>query len=348
MTKFGFTVVSSDPFEAVEQGVRAEKAGFYSLWVPDHSIDIDGDRLDPWTVLSYIAAKTERIRLCSAVTDTQRIHPSKTAHIVSCLDQLSKGRAVLGIGAGEAMILIPYGITWVSPQVRAQRLAEAVSVIKLLFTATREKPANFSGKYYQLRQGFLNQLPFQKPHPLIYVGAMSSKRALKVAGELGDGWFPWFNTPDTYKERLEVVREAAKNSGRDASEIKPALQLKIALPQNDEERKQALLAGKVSLLIERTVLLTLGYDSYAFMPDLRDYQNILPTKDLLSHLREAAKKISDEAVHACMVIGMEDLERKVSAFVKAGAEEISFINLFGKEKALETINALGRFTRSFG
>ena len=112
---FGYIDTSVDPLSAVEYGVRAEKTGFHVLWMPDHFADINGDKLEPWTILAVVGAKTKKIKLGSSVTDTQRSHPARTAQCVACLDAMSRGRAILGIGAGEAMNIIPFGLPWDSP-----------------------------------------------------------------------------------------------------------------------------------------------------------------------------------------------------------------------------------------
>ena len=113
--KFGLAEVSVEPQQAVEDGVLAEKAGFDSIWVPDHIVDVNGDKMEPWTVLSAIAVQTKKVKLGPAVTDTQRSHPSRTAHVATTLNHISKGRVLLGIGAGEAMNVVPYGLPWGEP-----------------------------------------------------------------------------------------------------------------------------------------------------------------------------------------------------------------------------------------
>ena len=143
---FGFAGTSLDPLSAVEYGVISEKMGFDIFWMPDHFTDIDGDKLEPWTILSVVGAKTRKIKLASAVTDTQRSHPARTAHAVACLDSLSGGRAILGIGAGEAMNILPFGLPWESARERVMRLEEAIQVIHLLWSSSRDERKNFSGR----------------------------------------------------------------------------------------------------------------------------------------------------------------------------------------------------------
>ena len=89
--------------ETVRLGPQVEKWGYDAIWMADHVIDIEGAIADPYTVFGYLSALTERITFCAAVSDCQRIHPAKMAHMIGTLDEISGGRAALGIGAGEAM-----------------------------------------------------------------------------------------------------------------------------------------------------------------------------------------------------------------------------------------------------
>ena len=71
-----------------------------SIWMADHLIDIDGAIADPYAVFGYLAAVTQNVFFCAAVSDCQRIHPSKMAHMIATLDEITHGRIGLGIGAG--------------------------------------------------------------------------------------------------------------------------------------------------------------------------------------------------------------------------------------------------------
>src|SRR5207247_2220073 len=95
----------------VRAGIEAEKHGFHSVMIGDHFLDLSGlVKVDPWTVLAYIGSRTQKIRLTTYVTDVLRTHPSKVAHIAATLDELTGGRVTIGLGAGESMNLIPFGI----------------------------------------------------------------------------------------------------------------------------------------------------------------------------------------------------------------------------------------------
>jgi phthiodiolone/phenolphthiodiolone dimycocerosates ketoreductase len=340
---FGFANVAVDPLTAVEYGVLAEKSGFDALWMPDHIVDVDGDKTDPWTTLSAVAVRTKRIRLGSAVTDTQRSHPARTAHQVASLDQLSRGRAILGIGAGEAMNIVPYGLPWDQPQDRITRLAEAITVIRLLWSSTREKPVSYEGRFYRLENAFLSQPPKRKPYPPIYVGVFSSTRALRVVGELGDAWYSWLNTADTFKRRWAVIREAAKNAGRSHRMIVPCSHLLVAFPRNARERKMAMMSAKMTLLMEKSVLKSLGYK-----PAMEQYQNLGTLKMDVAKVMSAAEQVPDDFVHRICSIGDTDqVEERIEELAKSGITHFSIADLLAPVTVKRTLKKMHRTIRRY-
>ena len=338
--KFGYVNVSVDPLTAIELGEFAEKNGFHTLWLPDHFVDVDGDKVEPWTVLSALAMKTRKIRLASSVTDTQRSHPARTAHAVACLDVISHGRAVLGIGAGEAMNIIPFGLPWDSPRERVVRLTEAIQVIRSLWKSTRENPTSFTGSYYRLTNAFLSQRPHQT-YPPIYVGAFASPRALAVVGQFGDGWHSWINTPDTFRRSWTIIENAAKSAGRDAEKIDSTTHLMLANPRNSEEKKLALLAGKATLLMEKNVLKSLGYS-----PELEQYQHLMVLKQDVARVMASAAQIPDELVHKTMAIGgTDEITEKIEWFAKSGVKHLAVTDLLAPKTAKRAITLVSRIMK---
>ena len=185
--KIGTTLDFIPPTEAVQLGLYCEKVGFDSLWAVDHLIDNGGMKPEPWTTMSAIGAQTRKISFATGVTDAQRSHPARTAHSVATLAEITEGRASLGIGAGEAMNLVPFGLPFDKASVRAQRLAEAIQVIRLLWSSTQSEAGfSFRERHFQLQNAWLDTPT--KYSPKIYVGALGGSYGLKVAGEFGDGW----------------------------------------------------------------------------------------------------------------------------------------------------------------
>jgi alkanesulfonate monooxygenase SsuD/methylene tetrahydromethanopterin reductase-like flavin-dependent oxidoreductase (luciferase family) len=340
---FGYVILSIDPVTAIEQSVQAEKSGFDTVWVPDHFVDIDGDRLEPWTVLSAVGMRTKKIRLGSGVTDTQRNHPARTAHAVACLDVISSGRAILGIGAGEAMNIIPYGLPWDAPTHRVKRLEETIRVIQLLWSSSRHQPVNFKGSYFQLQDAFLSQQPVQKPHPPIFVGAFSSRNALRVVGRLGDGWYAWLNTPDTFRERWRVISQEAEAVGRSVEKIEPASHIMIAFPRNSKERRQAIESAKAGLVMERTVLAQFGRKS-----PIASYQRLGVLPSDLAEIVNAASQVPDDVVEQTMAIGdIGEVEDKIDSLSNAGVRHFAIGDLLAPKNIRRTMRLLRRLIKHY-
>ncbi len=321
---FGYNVDNLNPLKALECGILLEKHGFDSIWLADHLTDIGGAGIvDPWTVGGAIAAKTKNIKVFSAVTDTQRCHPAKTAHIISNLDHLSKGRAVLGIGAGEAMNTIPFGIKYEKPIDRIARLREAIEIIKLLWTSNAEKPAIFKGKFYRLQSAYLDLLPLQKPYPPIFVGALGSDLMFKIIGEMCDGWMGWLNTPEIFKERAEKIWNYAAKVGRKFEDIQLATMLPVALSEDERVVEKGVNSFKASLLTERLTLKSAGYQP----PPYPLYQNLIVSDRQEEELKNLAMKIPDDITRRCMVVGTEEnCIKRIECLINAGAMHIAFID----------------------
>jgi phthiodiolone/phenolphthiodiolone dimycocerosates ketoreductase len=333
--RFGFAELSVDPRLAIECGILAEKSGFDFLWVPDHLADVNGDKIDPWTVLSAVAVQTKKIMLASAVTDTQRIHPAKTAHIVACLDGISNGRAVLGIGAGEAMNITPVGLPWGAPDERVARLREAIEVIKLMWASSRNNPANYLGHSFVLKNAFLGQSPTARPHPPIYIGAFSSRKALELVGAYAQGWYGWINTAETFKKRWDTIRNAAKLNGRPSEEIDLSTHILVGFPSNSEELRKAMLSAKLILLLEKKTLATLGYADFS---NAIHYQDLVLSSEEMKKIFSRAEEVPDEAVYKTMAIGGIDKALSlIETLRSAGVNHFAVGDLLAPQGSKKTI-----------
>ena len=214
--------------EALKAAKFADRNAIDSVWMADHPVDwAPVEHLELWTTMTAVASLTKRVEVCFGVTDPHRRHPSTMAHAAVTMDHISNGRLRLGMGGGEAMNLVPYGVDWSHP---IPKLREAITVMKRLWT---EKEVNFHGKFFSIKGGFLAIKPIQKPHPPIYVGAHGPK-ALELAAELGDGWYPFLLTKKRFEEGLKTVRDASKRFGREPGSVEPIIEL-IAVIRKDHD-----------------------------------------------------------------------------------------------------------------
>jgi alkanesulfonate monooxygenase SsuD/methylene tetrahydromethanopterin reductase-like flavin-dependent oxidoreductase (luciferase family) len=165
-------------------------------WLFDHLMPIAGDRLGPifegWTLLSALAAQTSRLRLGLLVTSNRFRPPAVLAKIATTVDVVSDGRLEFGIGAGSRTSVPEarreydsYGLPYVNFADSVDALAEACTVIKLLWTAN--EPFDFDGHHVRLAAAFGNPKPVQRPHPPILIAGRTA-RVLRVVAEHADVW----------------------------------------------------------------------------------------------------------------------------------------------------------------
>ena len=178
--KFGFVLPLNNPKTVVQLSIEADKAGFDSIWMPDHLMGIGvPDSLDPWSILSILGTNNEiKAKLGTCVTNPHIRHPASLAQTIVTLDSFTKGRIILGLGAGAAMNLKPYGIDWKKP---VSKLKEFIEVIKLLW---KGRAVTYQGQFYNLNKAMIRPKPIQK-YPPIWLAA-NNTRTLQLTGELAD------------------------------------------------------------------------------------------------------------------------------------------------------------------
>jgi F420-dependent oxidoreductase-like protein len=221
----------------------AEDAGFDGVWVFDHFKPLYGDPKGPcfegWTLLAALAVATSRVRLGALVTGVTYRHPSVLAAQAVTVDHISDGRLELGIGAAwfeqEHREL---GIEFPSVPRRAERLDEAVQVIKLLMTTD---DASFDGRHVALDGASYHPRPVQKPHPPIWIGARGRRLTLPIVGRHADVWHS-FGSPSDLKSMASVVDEHARAAGRDPADIARATSLSISEPFDEVRARIDALA----------------------------------------------------------------------------------------------------------
>jgi phthiodiolone/phenolphthiodiolone dimycocerosates ketoreductase len=228
-----------------------------SLWLPDHLNGLFPRSLwkqkycgatklvptldaymEPWTMLGHLAARNRagRMHLGTSVTDTGRRNPAVTAQAAATLHLLTRGRAILGIGTGEREGNEPYGVEWSKP---VARFEEAMATIRALWGSGGQL-VNRDSPYFPLRNALFDLPPYRGKWPEIWIAA-HGPRMLRAAGRYGDGYFPGFpHRPEDYAQRLEVVRAAASDAGRDPMSIIPAVFLPVITGRSRDDVDQAL------------------------------------------------------------------------------------------------------------
>ncbi|UCE29039.1 MAG: LLM class flavin-dependent oxidoreductase [Candidatus Bathyarchaeota archaeon] len=346
--RFGAQVQAGPFSKIVEQCVLCEKLGFDSVWYPDHMVG--GNPSIQWpelfTTLTTMGINTSKVTVASLATDPLKRHPSVIAQSLATIDGIVGGRTALGIGAGEAMNLAPYGIPISNLY---GKLREAIQVIKLLWTASHENPAKFEGSFFSLSDAFLQIKPIRKPHPPIYVGAFGP-RMLEMTGELGDGWIPFSHTPETYRKCLNgSIKKGAEKAGRTLSDIEPAFLAATSISNDREQARKGIerAAKRFLVLLPRVLQMVAPQikhpgDAYA----LAYWMGRLKAEDM-KVISDIAEQIpTDIALRTVFWGTPDDCVEQVESFIKAGCRHIIF-GLRGKDPGA-AIRLLSEVVSYFG
>ncbi|MBP2330433.1 alkanesulfonate monooxygenase SsuD/methylene tetrahydromethanopterin reductase-like flavin-dependent oxidoreductase (luciferase family) [Kibdelosporangium banguiense] len=205
-------------------------------WLFDHLMPIFGDpagsAYEGWTLLSALAAQTQRLRLGVMVTSNRFRPPAMLAKIATTVDIVSNGRLDFGIGAGSRPSwpqaqreYEAHGLPFHDAAYAVGSLAEACTVIRRLWT--EGEPFDFDGTYHKLTGAFGNPKPVQRPHPPILIGGRSSA-TLRVVAEHADIWnIPGGDIEDVICRSALLDRYCAE-IGRDPASITRSIHLSVS------------------------------------------------------------------------------------------------------------------------
>lgn len=231
MTKFGLQIPGfrhagapdADMFDrTAELAVAAEASGFSSVWVMDHFWQLpalggpDEPILEAYTLLGALAARTERVALGTLVTGVTYRNPAMLAKMVTTLDVISHGRAILGIGAAWYDVEHDgYGFDFPKAGERFDRLEEAVQICRAML---RDERPTFAGRFYTTNDARNVPKPIQPGGPPIMIGGSGEKRTLKLVAQYAD-MCNVSGGPETVRHKIEVLRAHCADVGRDPTEI---------------------------------------------------------------------------------------------------------------------------------
>jgi alkanesulfonate monooxygenase SsuD/methylene tetrahydromethanopterin reductase-like flavin-dependent oxidoreductase (luciferase family) len=208
-------------------------------WLFDHLMPIYGDPNGPtsegWTLLSALAAQTERLRLGVMVTSNRFRPPAMLAKIAATVDVVSGGRLEFGIGAGSRpghpvarREYEAHGLPFHDSAYAAGSLAEACTVIRRLWT--EDEPFDFDGSYLRLTGAFCNPKPIQRPYPPIVIGGRSTA-TLRVVAEHADVWNMNGGDIDDAINRSAMLDRFCEEIGRDPASITRSIPLPVSYDQ---------------------------------------------------------------------------------------------------------------------
>lgn len=253
--KFGYFVRSTVFIypEVRDLSIKVDKLGFDSIHVNDHFLGMDArqDRkepmLDAMMLLTALAVETKNVKLGQIVLCNSFRNPAYLSKMISTLDNISNGRALLWIGAGWfEEEYKAYGYSFPSPKRRVDELEESLTMFKKIFT---EDETDFEGKFWKLIRHRNFPKPIQKPYPQIVVGT-TGKRMIDIACKEADGvnldlWYA--PNMEDIPPRISYINERLQKHNRNPSEFEISLFTAITIVNSQEK-----LDDLVERIIKRT------------------------------------------------------------------------------------------------
>jgi alkanesulfonate monooxygenase SsuD/methylene tetrahydromethanopterin reductase-like flavin-dependent oxidoreductase (luciferase family) len=240
---------------------EAERLGFDFVSAADHPCGTD-PTLETTIMLTWIAARTSRIKVASRVLGVPFRRPAMVAKLAASLDLLSGGRFILGLGAGYSdQEIAALGAPPLSPGEKIDSLSEAIQVIRGAWTSSGYSQ---DGRHHSVRDLEMSPRP-ARPIP-IWLGTFGP-RALAVTGRLADGWIPSLGympveAIPAMRQRIDTAAEAA---GRRPAEIRSILNLNISLDPDAQPQPEAVAGSAQQVVSQLRDLLDLGFTGFNFL-----------------------------------------------------------------------------------
>ncbi len=314
MVKFGIELVPDRPVsKVVELAVAAEEKGLDYVWVTDHY-----NNRNVYITLTLMATSTKKIMLGTGVTNPYVIHPVWTASAIATLDEISGGRAILGIGAGDRATLEGVGIKWEKPLTSVK---EAVEIMRKLLAGEKIK---LEGEAFMVAKARLNYKPSRVPP--IYVGAQGPKM-LEVAGMVGDGVLINASNPKDFEDAVKYIKAGAEKAGKDPSKIDVVAYTCFSVDEDSAAAKEAakpivafIVAGSPSQVLSKYGI----------------------TDEAANKVREAIGKgdikgaiglVDDTMLNAFSIAGTpSEVTSKINELLKAGVTQVVMGSPLGPKK----------------
>ena len=291
--KIGFSLLNNwgiaDVQALVDLAVEAERLGFDSVWTHDHVFNVGHvfDRIggrpyyEPLTLLSYVAARTTRVRLGTSVLVLPYHNPIRLAKVAATLDVLSGGRLIMGVGVG-AIEKETTAMGSPFPE-RGKVSDEAIAVMRTLWS--QEDP-RFDGAYSRFDGMKFSPKPAQRPSIPIVIGGVSPA-AIRRAARLGDGWQPLGLSPEALAQGIATLHEEVRARGRKLTDVPVSIALSLGAPAR---RRHSLGADPGEILENAKACAALGVDTLVISATTSDPREARTALEMIA--REVLGKIS--------------------------------------------------------
>jgi len=272
--------------ELLDLAQSADALGFNLFTLSDH-LHSDHFTLDPWTALSWLAGRTDRIELGTNVLGLPYRAPAVLAKSAETLDRVSGGRLVLGLGAGGYdHEFDAFGLTVRTPAAKITAQREAIEILRSLWSQTS---TTITGQEFSVTEARITPRPAHRIP--IWLGSYGP-RALALTGQVADGWLPSLGRIDLHQatEMRRKVRAAARAAGRDPDSITCATNATTRIDPSETSRP-GLITGSVTRVIEQLVeIVEAGFTILLLGPQTTAQQELLAAEVLPAVRAEAADR----------------------------------------------------------
>ena len=262
--EFGVNVSTSSAPGAhpVAEAMRAEALGYDFVSANDHPC---GTRpsYETWTMLTWIAANTSRVRISTRVLGVPYRAPAMVAKMAESLDRLSGGRLILGMGAGGSdEEFRAFGLRVPSAREKIEGLEEAVEVIRGLWTS---RGFTFEGYHHRTRAADIEPKPGH--YIPIWLGTFG-KQSLAVTGRVADGWIPTLEMapPTAIPAMRDRIFDAAIRAGRDPKELTLVYNMEFRVDEPGKASPHVVQGSARQLLEQLAGFVSLGFSAMNFIP----------------------------------------------------------------------------------
>jgi F420-dependent oxidoreductase-like protein len=262
-----------------ETATAAEQSGCTQFTMADHLFQMEGTvagvsraaedaMLEGYTTLGFLAGQTERIRLGMLVTGVMFRYPAVLAKTVTTLDVLSRGRAVLGLGAAwYDREHVGLGVPYPPVGERFERLEETLRISLQMWS---DNNGAFDGRHYQLAETICVPPPIQRPRPPIVIGGGGERKTLRLVARYADIWCaPGGTPPDVVRHKIAVLAEHCEAEGRDPADIRTMI-LAPQDPLADTDGFLSAMEEYAGLGVAQVMVSTLAPDPVSFASRLGD------------------------------------------------------------------------------
>ncbi|HJR82135.1 MAG TPA: LLM class flavin-dependent oxidoreductase [Anaerolineales bacterium] len=255
--KFGYFLIPNANSPLLSLAQEAERLGLDYIGVQDHPYQ--RRFVDTWMLLSMIAATTSRIGLFPDVANLPLRPPAIMAKSAATIDVLSGGRFELGLGAGSFWDAVEaYGGPRRKPGEALAALEEAIEVIRKVWSG--ERNLRFQGQHYQLKGAHSGPVP---AHPISIWLGVNGPRALRLAGQVADGWVPSYRADLNKLAAMSAqLDEATSKAGRDPASLRRILNVSGEITDG---ASNGSLRGPVNQWLDELTNLSVNYGFDTFM-----------------------------------------------------------------------------------